>query len=88
VVISLLLVHIAQFNLQLILELLYITGHGLLLLEHYSIQDHHKLVAYLNTVSLDQLLDNQLVSLFQQIQPLEVLQLCHTISILLMQVEF
>jgi len=88
VLITFFLVDIAQFNLQLILELLYITGHGLLLLEHYSIQDHHKLVAYLNTVLLDQLLDNQLVSLFQQMQPLELLQFSHTISILLMQVEF
>jgi len=84
VFITFFLVDIAQFNLQLILELLYITGHGLLL----GLELVVKLVVLLNTALLDQLLDNQLVSLFQQMQPLELLQFSHTISILLMQVEF
>jgi len=84
VLITFFLVDIAQFNLQLILELLYTTGHGLLL----GLELVVKLVVLLNTALLDQLLDNQLVSLFQQMQPLELLQFSHTISILLMQVEF
>jgi len=60
---TLFLVDTVQFNLQLILELLYTTGHGLLL-ELVVV----KLVVLLNTALSDQLLDNQLVSLFQQMQ--------------------
>jgi len=58
------LVDTVQFNLQLILELLYTTGHGLLLELEAVVQ----LVVLLNTALSDQLLDNQLVSLFQQMQ--------------------
>jgi len=69
------LVDTVQFNLQLILELLYTTGHGLLL----ELELVVKLVVLLNTALSDQLLDNQLVSLFQQmhLHPLDLMVFLH-----------